>query len=59
MKVAYSSMVSGVVLGKVVREGRDMLGDFVVVKVTSKTNKTYPYGYEFPVAAGSPWLTER
>jgi hypothetical protein len=60
-KVAYRTMLSGVVLGKIVRESYyvPLMGDYVDVKVTSRKNPNYPLGLVYAVRADSSGLSAR
>jgi len=46
-------------VGVIVGEGRDMLGEFWKVKVTSRSNPFYPFGTIDHISKGSPWLKVR
>jgi len=46
-------------VGVITGEGRDRLGDYWVIKVTSKTNPFYPFGTVDHVGKSSAWLKER
>lgn len=57
-KVRYNAMRSTYV-GEIIGEGRDMLGDFWKVKVTSRSNPWYPLGTVDHISKGCAWLKER
>lgn len=58
-KVVYNSMSGAQVLGVVEFKGRDSLGEFVRIKVTSRSIAAYPQGLLYDVPADSPWLSLR
>jgi len=58
-KVKNKTIMSGTVLGVVIGTGRDMLGDYVAFKVTSRKNPHYPFGLIDYVSIDSPWLSLR
>ena len=58
-KVQYETMVAGTVVGVVIGTGRDMLGDFVAYRVTSRKNPFYKLGTVDHVSIDCPWLSVR
>lgn len=58
-KVQYRSIMSGTVLGEVIAVKRDVLGEYVEWRVTSRKNMFYPHGLIDHTSTNSPWLSLR
>lgn len=58
-KVKYRPIVGDAILGEVIAVKRDILGEYIEWRVTSRKSMFYPCGLIDHTSADSPWLSLR